>query len=162
MTATSDIILLRPDDSERAASLHQASFPTEEVWSAQSMKSAIELSSTLSVGLEQDGSLIGLLLIQKTPPDAEILTIAVAPSQRRNGYAQTLLDHAQNLLGGHGVDRLLLDVAADNKPAIAFYARNGFEQDGRRRGYYPRESGAAVDAVLMSRKLAGQIGESKA
>ncbi|WP_084421034.1 GNAT family N-acetyltransferase [Henriciella litoralis] len=162
MNAASGIILLRPDDSARAARLHQASFPAEEVWSANSMQSAIELTSTLSVGLEQAGHLVGLLLVQKTPPDAEILTIAVDPSHRRKGYAQTLLDHARNLLGGHGIDRLLLDVAADNKPAIAFYTRNGFEQDGLRRSYYPREGGAAVDAVLMSRKLAGQIEESKA
>lgn len=130
------------------------------------MRDILCLPTTLALGLEADsavdGSLSGLLLVQRVPPDAEILTICIDPARRRQGFAQSLLDHARTLLGPHGVDRLLLDVEAGNEGAISFYERNGFNRDGVRKNYYQHGGGRSSDAVLMSRNLAGQMTKSKA
>ena len=43
----------------------------------------------------------------------------------------------------------MLEVRADNAPALALYERNGFERLALRRGYY----GPGADAVVMRRRL---------
>lgn len=126
------------------------------------MRETLTLPSTLALGAETGDGLSGLIIVQRAPPDAEILTIGVHPAKRRTGLAQEMLNHALTLLGPYGVDRLLLEVAADNKAGIAFYQRNRFQRDGVRKNYYRREGQQSCDAVLMSRKLAGQTGKSKA
>jgi ribosomal-protein-alanine N-acetyltransferase len=82
--------------------------------------------------------------------DAEILTIAVDPAARRNGYARTLLAASKQELAGLGVMRLFLEVAADNLPAVALYEREGFLPVGVRKAYYRRESSPNMDAKLLS------------
>ena len=154
--------LLTREDAAAAAVLHEACFPDGDNWSAFSFRDSLDLLTTLGLAAEQRGRLIGLILIQRTPPDAEILTLAVSPAHRRKGLAAQLLRQAGQLLGPYGVDRLLLDVAADNDGAIAFYEAAGFLADGRRKNYYQRGSGQSVDAILMSRTAAGQIRESGA
>ena len=81
---------------------------------------------------------------------------------RLAGLATDLLNGLVRLLGPYGVNRLCLDVAADNGAATAFYESSGFLADGRRRNYYERSDGTQVDAVLMSRSIAGQANESEA
>jgi ribosomal-protein-alanine N-acetyltransferase len=46
-----------------------------------------------------------------------------------------------------------LEVAETNGAARAVYAQAGFTQTGRRRGYYRGADGAAVDALVLVRKL---------
>lgn len=156
------IVMLRPDDSARAASLHHAAFDSDGAWSARAIRESLSAATTLALGAEMEARLAGLLIIQRIPPEAEILTVCVHPDMQRRGLAQQLLDHTLTLLGPYGVDRLLLDVAADNAAAISFYEANGFTRDGVRRDYYTRAGGKAVDAVLMSRSLAGQTDKSEA
>ena len=162
MTTDTEIVLLRAEDTMQAATLHSRCFEGHSSWSAKDMRATLELTTTLALGLEADRDLAGLLLVQRVAPDAEILTICVDPDHRRKGLAQALFGHALTLLGPHGVDRLLLDVDADNGGAISFYERNGFSRDGVRKNYYQRDDGQRSDAVLMSRSLAGQISKSKA
>ena len=49
------------------------------------------------------------------------------------------------------------EVAEDNEPAIALYTRRGFEQVGRRKGYYRAAPGAndraPIDAIVMRKQL---------
>lgn len=156
------IRLLSKEDAAAAANLHEACFSHGDNWSAFAFRDMLALQTTLGLAAEQDDRLIDLILIQRTPPDAEILTVAVSPEHRRKGLAAQLLRQAAQLLGPYGVDKLLLDVAADNDAAIAFYQANGFLADGRRKNYYHRDGSRSVDAILMSRTAAGQIGESGA
>ena len=48
---------------------------------------------------------------------------------------------------------MFLEVAETNVAARALYARAGFTVTGRRRAYYHTPDGAAVDAVVMGRKV---------
>jgi ribosomal-protein-alanine N-acetyltransferase len=58
-------------------------------------------------------------------------------------------------LTGAGVDRVVLEVAADNAPARTFYTDAGYEVVGRRPGYYTAPSGARMDALVMARAMSG-------
>lgn len=74
---------------------------------------------------------------------------------RRLGIGRRLLAAAMEAESAAGFETLLLEVAADNTPALAFYAANGFDRRGLRRGYYetPGPVGGRMDAVVMARKL---------
>lgn len=152
----SGAIILRPDDADRMAHLHALSFPEHEAWSAASFASSLALSTTLALGFESDIGLKTMLVLQRSADEAEILTLATSPAFQRNGLAGRLLQHGLQLLGQSGTARLMLDVAADNSGAIAFYKHFDFAEDGRRPNYYRSRRTQAVDAILMSRPIAGQ------
>ena len=84
--------------------------------------------------------------------EAEVLTLAVDPAQRRRGVARALLERGADWAADHGAEMLWLEVAADNAAARGLYAAAGFQEAGRRRGYYGR-TGGAVDALVMRRGL---------
>jgi ribosomal-protein-alanine N-acetyltransferase len=76
---------------------------------------------------------------------ADLDRIAVLPPARGKGLAKGLLtalvDRARDL----GAERMLLEVAGDNAPAIGLYEAHGFDTISRRTGYYA----GGVDALVM-------------
>jgi len=96
----------------------------------------------------------GFALAQVAADEAEILTLGVEPTWRRQGVAKRLLEGIKRGAARGGARALFLEVAASNEPAIALYAKNGFAESGRRKGYYARSGGPAEDAVVMRCELA--------
>lgn len=80
---------------------------------------------------------------------ADLDRIAVMPSRRRHGVARALLDALRAAAHAQGASRMLLEVAADNAAAIAFYEASGFTMISRRHGYY-RDG---TDAIVMQLDL---------
>ncbi len=151
-----EFIALTAADATRMAGVHLDAFPPGESWSARQFADLMEQGSVIARGIVHGSELVSFILIQIAVDQAEILTLATAPSQRRNGLAGNLLDQVEAELVLRGTAVWLLDVAADNAPGLEFYARNGFSTDGRRRGYYQRVEGKRVDAILMSKPMARQ------
>ena len=86
--------------------------------------------------------------------EAEILMIAVDPAIRGAGLGRRLLEHALGHAGMLGAECCYLEVAADNTPGMALYARCGFAETAVRKGYYARPGGY-IDALVMSRLIGG-------
>ena len=88
--------------------------------------------------------------------EAHVATLGVAQALQGEGVGSLLLD---DLLAE--ADRrspvVLLEVRADNEAAQHLYRRRGFEEIGRRRGYY-QPSGD--DAVVMKRKRVRSLGRA--
>ena len=80
---------------------------------------------------------------------ADLQRVAVLPSARRNRLGQRLLDEVVAEARRRGCARILLEVAADNAPAVALYARNGFTTIDRRPRYYAGD----VDALILALDL---------
>jgi ribosomal-protein-alanine N-acetyltransferase len=91
----------------------------------------------------------GFILARAIAGEAEILTLAVDPAARRGGIGRALLAAAIGLAQADGAVSMFLEVAEDNAAALGLYARAGFVEAGRRRGYYSRPGGAAVDARVL-------------
>ena len=53
-----------------------------------------------------------------------------------------------------GAEAMFLEVATDNRPAIALYEGAGFERAGQRKGYYARVGDASGDAYVYRLRLA--------
>lgn len=82
--------------------------------------------------------------------EVELESIVVAGPLRGRGIGGRLLQAAIGDAGNRAADRLSLEVRESNRPAARLYARFGFAETGRRRGYY---HGPDEDAVLMSLNL---------
>ena len=102
----------------------------------------------------------GALLLGRTVLDeAELLTLAVAPEQRRKGQARSLLAEFDAEAATRGAARAFLEVADSNAVAQALYLSAGWRQAGRRRGYFAVPGGRPQDALILTRALdAGAAG----
>ncbi len=88
----------------------------------------------------------GFLVIRRVAEgETEVLNLAVDPGLRRRGVATWLFGEALASAGGSW----FLEVRASNQAARDFYARFGFQEVGRRPGYY-QDSGE--DAIVMRRE----------
>jgi len=98
----------------------------------------------------------GFALSRVVMEEAELLSIALDREVRGKGHAAPLLAAHAARLRRAGAESLFLEVAADNAPALALYRGFGFEEIGRRKGYYPAVEGAQSarrDAITMRRDL---------
>lgn len=134
-------------DAARMAEIHAQSF--YKGWDDADMGAHIQKDLCFGFGRPLDG----FIILSSAADQAEILTIAVDPAERRRGIARALLDISETELVDNGVDTLFLEVAEDNKAAIKFYKGAGFEPIGRRPSYYKREIGR-VAAITYRKRLA--------
>jgi len=89
-------------------------------------------------------------------PEADVQTIAVAPSAQGRGVGTRLLRALTAQAARGGARSLLLEVRADNAAAIALYEREGFERISVRRRYYQPGD---VDAWILRRRPLPAPGE---
>lgn len=135
-------------DPARLAALHGACFDTPRPWSAEEITAILAAPGILLLS-EPEGFLIGRALAG----EAEILTLAVAPSARRRGLATRLVAGFLDRAARAGATRAFLEVAAGNGPARALYTRAGFTETGRRPRYYRHPDGSRSDALVLARAL---------
>ena len=134
---------------EALAALHAACFATPRPWSAAEFAA---LLATPGVFLRGDSR--GFVLGRAVAGEAELLTLAVAPEERRQGLGRALLVAFEVEAREAHAETAFLEVAAANVAARALYAGAGWAETGRRRGYYRLPGGGADDAVVMTRALA--------
>jgi ribosomal-protein-alanine N-acetyltransferase len=89
------------------------------------------------------------VLIRTAAGESEILTLATAPDARRQGMARALLVDAAAAAARQQVTAMFLEVAEDNRAALALYRGLGFVSNGRRPRYYRRSNADWVDAVML-------------
>lgn len=140
-----------PQDAERLAALHARAF--ERPWSAADIAALLR-----SVGAMAFATEAAFILVRALGPEAEVLTLAVAPEARRRGLGRALLESGLAAATKGGAEAMFLEVAADNKAALALYEGAGFEQVGSRRNYYPRAEEPAADALTLRRALSRGTG----
>ena len=130
------------DLAQGLADLHADVF--DAPWSAAAFADLLGQAGVFAEGDEG-----GFILIRIVADEAEILTLGVRPEARRQGLGGRLVQSASGRASRLGATRLFLEVAEDNLSARALYDGLGFETAGRRRRYYPRTEGPAVDALLL-------------
>lgn len=153
------VIALSGDDADAMAAVHAAAFPVGEAWSASAFQDVLSQPAALARGVQDEEELAAFVLVQSVDGDAEILTLATAPQAQRRGFARALIERFEQELQSSGLKKWMLDVRSDNFGALAFYKRLGFQTDGTRRNYYRRLEGGRIDAILMSKVVAGQTSQ---
>jgi ribosomal-protein-alanine N-acetyltransferase len=136
-------------DAQAMADLHRICFDVP--WSVDAFQAFLATDQAFVIG----SPLQAFIVARTTLDEAEILTLAVAPSKQRGGLASRLLEHSVAVLAKQSVRRLFLEVACDNQGACALYLNFGFVQVGTRKAYYKRQNGPAMDAMILSFALSG-------
>ena len=152
-TSPSIIRPLKADRSEECAAIHASAFA--HPWEAGEFTALLTAASTIgSAALDPaTNRLRGFALSRLAADEAEILTIAVDPSERKRGVGRDLLrEHLQRATLA-GARAMFLEVDADNVAAIALYTRFDFAKVGARAGYYRRPDGKPATALIMRRDL---------
>jgi ribosomal-protein-alanine acetyltransferase len=142
---------LRGEDSAEVKKI-LAEAPEAANWSEESFMEALSWSGGVALGSAAEGTVTGFLIGRRVEADAEILNLGVLARRRRAGLGSALLRGALEEFRRRGVTRVFLEVRESNAPGISFYAKHGFAEMGKRRGYY---QGPEEDAVLMEKKLTG-------
>ncbi|MEM7169233.1 MAG: GNAT family N-acetyltransferase [Pseudomonadota bacterium] len=124
-----------------------------EVWARDAMTDMLAMPSTFAQVLQEGDEPIGFLMVQVLFEAADLLTLGVVPSRRCAGMGGALLDRAMGLGSEKGSKRLTLEVACDNKAALALYRSKGFQEIGRRTGYFRRPNAVACDALVLAKAL---------
>ncbi|MEQ9518208.1 MAG: GNAT family N-acetyltransferase [Parvibaculum sp.] len=124
-------------------------------WSASNIASMFEAPGLIALVARRGDVPLGFVLARYIAGDAEILSVGVLPEARGAGLGETLLEGLHHQLQGLDAKaRILLDVAADNGPALALYAKAGYRQVGHRKAYYRRTNGVFIDSLTMVRERA--------
>jgi [ribosomal protein S18]-alanine N-acetyltransferase len=141
-------------DLDRAARLHREAFAAlgERPWTRRDMAELLAAPSAGGLLLQIDGADAGMALWRTAADEAELLTIAVAVAHRRRGAGRALLDAVIGRARERGARVLFLEVGVDNPAARLLYTQAGFEEVGRRIGYYQRHYGFA-DALVLRLRL---------
>lgn len=143
------------DDADTIAIL-EAECQGADAWSAALVRDGVtgDLPTIQYLVAENDGAITGYAVASYAGDIAELQRIGVATDARRAGIASDLLDVIVAHAPSTGADRMLLEVRADNRGALAFYAARNFVEIDRRTRYYKD----GVDAVVMRLPLIAGCG----
>lgn len=93
---------------------------------------------------------VGFIVGRLAADEAEILTLGVRESWQRRGIGRRLVEAFGRAVGKAEARRLYLEVAATNAAALQLYRALGFQETGRRKGYYDRPGAPPEDAINLS------------
>jgi len=115
-------------------------------WSPGMFVAEMSKDSTLALAAEIDGRVAAYIVMSRYEEAWHLMNVAVAPENRRNHLATTLI---RKVFGQIGPDApVTLEVRPSNRSAIALYEEIGFRSYGARKGYYPDNG---EDALIMWR-----------
>ncbi|MCX7372151.1 MAG: GNAT family N-acetyltransferase [Alphaproteobacteria bacterium] len=131
--------------ADEMATIHACAFPAGEAWDARAIAGLLATPGCFACS--RPGAFI---LARVAADEAEVLTLATHPAARRQGLARALLDEAAAAAIACGASTMWLEVAENNSAALALYRALGFEEAGRRAGYYANNTAALVLKLNLS------------
>lgn len=142
-----EYVRLNESHVEDIARLEKICF--SDPWSVSSIGSEVNNPLALWLVAVDGETVAGYVGSQSVLGWADMMNLAVAPSYRRLGIGEKLVNELICQLKDNKVTCLTLEVRVSNAPAIALYKKLGFSEVGRRPGYYhnPRE-----DALILRKE----------
>lgn len=127
--------------------LHRACFP-EDPWDLSAIAEIMGIAGFFGRIAWEGHMPDGFALALDLRKECEILSLGVLPERRRIGIGSALLDSICFEARLRSAEYIVLEVAVDNRAALALYAKRGFIPVGRRPDYY-RQASRQVDARLL-------------
>ncbi len=119
-------------------------------WTTGMFRETLASPISTSFVMEEDGCLLGYIMLYSVADEAHILNLAIDPARRRKGYGSCLIDYAIDYCGRKGVSDFFLEVRESNLGAQNLYRKLGFRVIGRRKRYYAETN---EDALVMQLSL---------
>ena len=98
------------------------------------------------------GVVVGHGVLSVGAGEAQLLNVCVVPAVQGAGHGRSLATRLVEQARAAGAGRVFLEVRISNRVAMTLYDAMGFQEVGRRRGYYPAEHGRE-DALVMALDL---------
>lgn len=149
MTAAPVVRLGMPTDLLAVERIERESFDDPWIRSAL-LQELVASPLRLPLVIEVAGVVVGFLMAWRSADELHILNIAVALDWRRRGLGATLLETALATAVREGMSAVSLEVRPGNEAALGMYRAFGFEQAGRREGYY---ADTGEDALILTLDL---------
>lgn len=146
--ATATVRLMQPDDLQPVIDIERQS--NSHPWTERNFQDAFT-SGNLCLVAREHGQVCAFAIARMLLDEAELLLIAVTPSERRQGVAALLWNELSQRLATSGARLVHLEVRASNHVARSFYQSRGFAPVGVRKNYYPSGTHGEdrEDAILM-------------
>lgn len=95
--------------------------------------------------------LVGYFLVMPVVDELHLLNFAIRVKNQRQGLGRIMLRYLLDYARAQDMDSVLLEVRQSNVRAIQIYLADGFQEIGRRKGYYPAANQTREDAIVMRR-----------
>ena len=145
---------LKLDDCQAVADLESQLFDGH--FTARSLRDMLKKSAFYGAVLPAAGQAVGhaavihaYCLSTITADCVDIIAIGTHSDWRRRGFGRIMLGHLISVTEQQHVEKILLEVAADNMPARRLYDSCGFVEIGCRKKYYKRGE-TRCDAIIMA------------
>lgn len=134
---------------DQLASIHAEAMVTPAPWHAGNFHKLLKSKGVFLVTVpENAGFALGRVVLD----EAELLTLAITPAYQRSGFGQHCLAGFESAARDRKAAVAYLDVACSNHAARALYTKHGWQETGKRSGYYRSPEGP-IDAILMRKTL---------
>ena len=146
-----------PERAVEVAEMHGQLF--QPAWNEASMQETLSHPGSIAFmarvreGADALPEPAGFVIGQIAADEAEILSIGVLPKFQRRGVGTLLIEGLARAAKRSEVNRLFLEVAADNQSAFELYRSCGFTAVGMRKGYYERAGAEPQDALVLALPL---------
>lgn len=124
----------------------------EHAWTGGIFRDCMHVGYCCWVYQEQ-GRICSYYVMSVGAGEAHLLNLCVERDRQGQGLGRMMLGHMTEVAMMHHAETLLLEVRPSNRAAIGLYHSCGFNEVGTRRGYYPTNSDAREDALIMARAL---------
>ena len=150
--APADIPAMLELERQSATAAHWTEVQYQHVFqspeSAPSQRLALVIDEDHDAGFEprskREFRLIAFLIAKHLGSEWELENIVVVSTFRRKGVGTALLNELLTRARAINSESVFLEVRESNQAARALYAKWGFEQAGRRQGYYNNPPEAAI------------------
>jgi ribosomal-protein-alanine N-acetyltransferase len=124
-------------------------------WRAQRVRAMMREPECIVLTARTDETLMAFAIMEFHATHAHLNLLATASAYQRQGHARRLLNWLVASAQIAGLDRIIVEVRADNTNALAYYADLGFTLKRRLVGYYAeREDALQLVRLLMDPKTA--------
>jgi ribosomal protein S18 acetylase RimI-like enzyme len=151
MLAMPSVRLATPSDARAIAELSRDYIEDGLGWSYTPGRilRAVRCRSTNVAVIHEHGWLLAAGIMDYGDTAAHLVLLGVQPRQRRRGLGRHLLSWLEDCAVTAGLEKISVEVRADNPGAICFYGKQGYGVRGRVPGYYR----GIVDAVRLEKWL---------
>jgi ribosomal-protein-alanine N-acetyltransferase len=145
-----DLRPMRTEDIDAIMAIEERVYPAP--WTAGIFADCLRVGYACWV-FESDGAVVGYGVMSVGAGEAHVLNLAAHPDFQGRGLGRRMLRHLLRLARHREAAKAFLEVRPSNGRAIALYESLGFQEIGRRKGYY-RDPDGREDALVLALPLA--------